>query len=172
MYRELIGQIIGIIAPIMTVISYQLNTKKKVLFVLSAATFATCISYLLLGATVGFALNIVCLLRNICCFFLVRSKKDVWIWFGIFATVMGVCGIFTYEGAHSLLSIFGLIINCFFVINGDPQWLRKSILLTSTMVLIYNIIVFSVGGIANEALALISAAVGIIRFRNEKSENI
>ena len=75
MYRELIGQIIGIIAPIMTVISYQLNTKKKVLFVLSAATVATCISYLLLGATVGFALNIVCLLRNICCFFSYGAKR-------------------------------------------------------------------------------------------------
>ena len=81
---------------------------------------------------------------------------------------MGVCGAFTFEGLYSLLSIFGLIINTFFVILGDVQWLRKSILLTSTMVLIYNIIVFSVGGIANETVALISAAVGIVRFRNSK----
>lgn len=170
MYREIIGQIIGLIAPIMTVISYQLNTKKKVLFALSAATLATCISYLLLGATVGFALNIVCLIRNICCFFFIKSKRDVLIWFGIFATVMGACSIFTYEGLYSLLSIFGLIINSYFVLRGEPQSLRKSILLTSTMVLIYNIIVFSFGGIANELMALVSAAIGIIRYRKGSGE--
>ena len=167
MYREIIGQAIGIIAPIMTIISYQLNTKKKVLFALSLATFATCISYLLLGATVGCVLNAVCLIRNLICFFFVKSKRDVYVWFGIFGVIMGVCGAFTFEGLYSLLSIFGLIINTFFVILGDVQWLRKSILLTSTMVLIYNIIVFSVGGIANETVALISATVGIVRFRKK-----
>jgi hypothetical protein len=36
------------------------------------------------------------------------------------------------------------------------------------MVLIYNIFVFSIGGITNEAVAIVSSIVGIIRFRKSK----
>ena len=167
---EIIGQIIGIIAPILTVISYQMNTKKKVLIALSGATLATCISYLLLGATSGFALNIVCLIRNFSCFFVKEKTKGSYIIAAVFACVMCAFGVFSWQGPHSLLIIIALVINTVFVAIGVPQWLRISILLTSTLVLIYNIIEFSVGGIANETLAIGSSVVGIIRFRRGKEK--
>jgi hypothetical protein len=45
------------------------------------------------------------------------------------------------------------------------------------MILAYNCFVFSIGGIANEGLAIISSIIGIIRFRKitkatPKTENI
>ena len=162
---EIIGQIIGILAPILTVVSYQLNTKRSVLITLTGATVATCISYLMLGATSGFILNIVGLARNTCCFFVKEKTKGSYIIGGVFAVIMCVMGAFSWQGIHSLLIIAGLAINTVFVALGDPQWLRKSILLTSTLVLIYNIIEFSLGGMANEVLAITSSMVGIIRFR-------
>ena len=64
MVEEIIGQALGIIATIITFISYQANTKKSVLLILSSAIFCTTLSYFFLGATSGFALNIVCLIRN------------------------------------------------------------------------------------------------------------
>ena len=84
--------------------------------------------------------------------------------------VMCILGATSWQGIHSLLIIAGLAINAVFVALGVPQWLRKSILLTSTLVLIYNIIEFSVGGIANEVLAIASAVVGIVRFRTKGEE--
>ena len=162
---ELIGQIIGILAPILTVISYQLNTKRSILIALTGATVATAVSYFLLGATSGFVLNVVCLVRNLFCFFVKEKTKGAYLVGGIFAVLMCILGAFSWQGIHSLLSIAGLAINTVFVAIGVPNWLRKSILLTSTMVLIYNIVEFTVGGIANEALAIISAAVGILRYR-------
>lgn len=40
------------------------------------------------------------------------------------------------------------------------------------MVLIYNVFVFSIGGIANEALAIISSIIGLVRFyKNNKKYN-
>lgn len=167
MAQEIIGQALSILAPILTVISYQFNSKKGVLITLSGATVATCIAYLLLGATTGFALNVICLLRNLICFFFVNGKKTVYMTFSVCALAMCVFGAVTWQGPVSLLIISGLIINSYFVILGNPQWLRKSILLTSTLVLVYNIIVFSIGGIANEVLAIASSIIGIIRFRNE-----
>ena len=167
---ELIGQIISVIAPILTVISYQLNTKRSILIALTGATAATAIAYFLLGATSGFVLNLVCIARNLVCFFLKEKSKGAYITGAFFAVVMCVLGATSWQGIHSLLIIAGLAINTVFVALGVPQWLRKSILLTSTLVLIYNIIEFSVGGIANEVLAIASSVVGIVRFRAKSDE--
>ena len=167
MDQEIIGQALSIIAPILTVISYQFNSKTNVLLALTGATLATCIAYLLLEATSGFVLNAVCLIRNAFCFFVKEKTKGSYIVGGVFAASMCVFGAFSWQGLFSLLIIAGLAINTVFVALGDPQWLRKSILLTSTLVIIYNIIVFSIGGIINEALAIASSVVGIIRFQKE-----
>lgn len=167
---ELTGQIIGIIAPILTVVSYQMNTKKGVLIALSGATLAICISYLLLGATSGFVLNIVCLVRNACCYFVKEGTRLSYAVAGVFAVAMCIVGVLSWQGIHSLLIIAALAINTVFVALGNPQRLRMSILLTSTMVLIYNVIEFTVGGMINEGLAIVSAVVGIIRFKAPKDE--
>ena len=166
---ELIGQIIGTIAPILTVISYQLNTKRSVLLALTGATVATAIGYLLIGAMSGFVLNLVCVARNFICFFLKENTKSAYITGMIFAVIMCCLGATSWQGIHSLLIISGLAINTVFMALGVPQWLRKSILLTSMLVLIYNILEFSVGGMINEVLAISSAVVGIVRFRKEKN---
>ena len=55
------------------------------------------------------------------------------------------------------------MINTMYLSVQSPQTIRKSILLTSTMILIYDIFVSSYGGIINEALAITSSIIGIIR---------
>ena len=62
--NEIIGQALGIVATIIMAISYQVNNKRGLLAVQSAATLSTCLGYLFLGAMSGFALNIVCLVRT------------------------------------------------------------------------------------------------------------
>ena len=85
---------------------------------------------------------------------------------------MAVLGIFSWQGPISLLIIVALIINIFFLSLGNPQKLRYSILFTSTMVIIYNIYVFTIGGLMNEAIAIISSIIGIVRFRKDKKKEI
>ena len=168
-----LGQILGIFAPILTTVSYQANTKRKLLFIQTLATLCICISYLLLDAPSGFALNIVCLTRNVSFFFLNEKSKFNSVAAGIFALTMIPLGILSWQGPISILMITALAINTVCMSFGIPQLLRKSILLTSTMVLIYNCYVFSIGGILNEALAIISSVIGIIRFRKEhKNESV
>ena len=162
-----LGQILGIFAPILTTLSYQANTKRKLLFIQTLATLCICISYLLLDAPSGFALNVVCLTRNVSFFFLNEKTKFNRVAAGGFALMMIPLGILSWQGAISILMITALAINTVCMSFGIPQLLRKSILLTSTMVLIYNCYVFSIGGILNEALAIISSVIGIIRFRKE-----
>ena len=164
MLPELLGQSLGIIAMLITAFSYQMNTKSKLIFIQSIATLCTCISYFLLGATSGFALNIVCLTRNVCFYFQKEGKTPIYISTSIFVIMMGWMGAISWQGPISILIIVALAANTFFLSLGKPQILRYSILFTSTTVLIYNIYVLSVGGILNESIAIISAFIGILRF--------
>ena len=167
MLPEILGQTLGIIATLITALSYQANTKKKLLFIQSVATLCTCISYLLLGATSGFALNIVCLIRNVCFYFQKEGKTPIYISTSIFVVMMGILGAMSWQGPISLLIIVALAANTFFLSLGKPQMLRYSILVTSLMVLIYNIYALAIGGILNESIAILSAFIGIIRFRKK-----
>ena len=167
--QQLFGQILGILATVITGISYQMNTKRSLLLVQTAATSCTCLAYLLLGAASGFALNIVCIVRNVVFYFQKEDGKRRLLPALLLAAVMVVLGILSWQGPVSLLIIVALAANTIFLSFGDPQLLRKSILGTSTLVLTYNLFVFSLGGIANEALAIVSSIVGIIRYRKEKT---
>jgi hypothetical protein len=170
--NEIIGQILGIVATIITVVSYQMNNKRVLLAVQSAATLSTCLGYLFLGAMSGFALNIVCLVRNGVFFFLNKNQKGILyrIFALLLAAAMVVLGALSWQSPVSLLIIVALVINTLFMAFGSAQALRYSVCLTSSMILLYNIFVFTVGGIMNEALAIISSVVGILRYRKEKGQ--
>lgn len=169
--QQLVGQVLGILATVITGISYQMNTKRSLLLVQTAATACTCLAYLFLGAASGFALNVVCIIRNIVFYFQKGSGKGHMLPAVALSAVMVVLGVLSWQGPVSLLIIVALAANTIFLSFGDPQLLRKSILGTSTLVLSYNLFVFSLGGIANEALAIVSSIVGIVRFRQEKQES-
>ena len=168
--QQIVGQILGILATVITGISYEMNTKRSLLLVQTAATACTCLAYLFLGAASGFALNVVCIIRNVVFYFQKGSGKGHMIPALLLATAMVVLGALSWQGPVSLLIIAALAANTVFLSFGNPQLLRKSILGTSSLVLLYNIFVFSLGGIANESLAIVSSLVGIVRFRQETQE--
>lgn len=161
---ELLGQILGIVATLIITSAYQANTKKGLLMIQTPGIAVLCISYLLLGASSGFALNVVCVLRNLGCYFVKEKTKPYYAMTAALMVIMGVMGILSWEGPVSLILIAALVANTFFIALGKPQILRYSIIVTSTLCLIYNIVVFSVGGILLEAISVVSAIVGSIRF--------
>ena len=173
MSQELWGQIIGITATVIITSAYQANSKNKMLMVQTPGVVLLCVSYLLLGATSGFAMNIACVLRNLCCLFIKEKTKGYYVMTGAMMCIMGVLGILSWEGPISLLLIPSLIINTFFVALGLPQILRYSLLLTSSACLLYNILIPipSIGGILLESITIVSAVVGIVRFLIAKKKN-
>lgn len=163
-WKELIGQIIGLVAAVIISLSYQANTKKSLLMVQSIGIVFLCANYLLLDAWTGFALNLVCLTRNLSFYFAKEGTKFYYALTAVLMLVMGCMGILSWQGPISLLMIVALVANTFFHSLGKPQILRYSIVVTSTLVLLYNIAVFSIGGILTEAISIISAIVGIALF--------
>ncbi len=167
---ELIGQIISIIAVIVSFITYQMKSSRAIFITLSVATGISCIAYALLGGTVALVLNLFSIVRNICYCYKdkkILSSKAVPV---VLALIMGVLSIFTWEGAHSAFFVVGIMLNTLAMGYFGPQNLRKSILLTSSLILIYNLFIPSIGGTINEMVAITSSIIGLVRYR--KTQNI
>lgn len=77
-------------------------------------------------------------------------------------------GALSWQGPMSLLIIVALAVNTLFLYFPNVQNLRKSILVTSTLVLIYNIFYSVWSGVLNELIAISSAVMGIYRYRKAK----
>lgn len=164
---ELAGQILGWVSALLMCLSYQCKAHKKLLIAQTASTICICVSYCLLGAWSGMLLNIVCILRN-----LIIYKKDIKIfsypfWPYVLAGVMVVVGALSWQGPMSLLMIVALAVNTVFIYFPNVQNLRKSILVTSTMVMIYNVYYSVWGGVVNELISIISAVIGLYRFKKK-----
>ena len=85
----------------------------------------------------------------------------------IFAVIMGAMGAMSWQGWPSLFVIAGLVINSFGMRFRDPQNIRRSILISSPLVIVYNSIFRSWGGIVYESVAIASSAIGLIRYKKD-----
>jgi len=164
----IIGQIMGFVAVVLGFVSFQMSTQKHLLLVQTATTIAFCIHYYLIGATSGLMLNLLGIARN-----LAYYHKDKPLFSGkkcpiFFAVVMGVVGLLSWQGYYSIFVVLGLVINTVCLSFANPQNIRKSILVTSPMVLIYDAFVLSIGGIIYESVVIVSSIIGIIRYRKQQ----
>ncbi len=169
---ELIGQILGIVAVILGFISYQVKTDRQLLIVHALTCVVFSVHYYLLGAIPAALLNGVGVLRDIVYYYKDKKFYRPRLFPMIFAVIMLGLGIYSANGIHSILIILGLVINTVCLSFRDPQNVRKSVLITCPLVLIYDIIELSLGGIVYESVAMISAIIGIVRYRNGKTEDI
>jgi len=163
----IIGQGFGIIAIILGFVSYQCKTQKMLLLLQTFAALVFIIHYLLIGATSGMAMNIISLAKNFT-YFLRAGKSNKKIIPIIFTILMGIMGILSWTNWYSIFVFLGLIINTYCTSFSDPRNIKKSILVTSPLVLIYDIFTLSIGGIIFESVSAVSALIGLLRTRPGK----
>lgn len=167
---EIIGQIISVVAVIITFVTYQMKSTHQIFLVNAVATGVSCIAYALLGGITALGLNIMCIIRNVCYMHKDKNKHCALILPALLSLIMAVMSIFLWEGYHSIFFVVGITLNTLSMGYCKPQGLRKSILLTSTLILIYNLFVPSIGGAINEIVAISSSAIGLVRHRQKKEE--
>ena len=170
MPKQIIGQTLSIIATIITIFSYQFHTKSKILLAQIISTACLAGSYFLLGATSGFYLNIVGIVRNVCYYF--QPEKGLFRYFSgaFFAAAMCTVGIIFWQGPADILIIVALVINAMMLSAFSAQALRYSILFTCTLMTTYAAIHMNVGAVLNEGFSIVSAAIGILRYRKKPVE--
>ena len=171
-YIRLLGHAIGFISVALFFYSYQRTKKSQIMIIQTIATALSCVQYLLIGASSGFALNIVCIIRNFAFYYREKNNKKDLVTPILFAAAIAAMSCFSWEGLHSLLITLGLAINtvCMGVFNAKT--FRKTILISSSLILAYNIFALSYSGMISESISLISAVIGIIRYRNTESTPI
>jgi hypothetical protein len=166
-----IGQGFGVIAIALGFLSYQMKTQRGVILAQTATAVVFVIHFALIGAWTGMAMNIVSAIRSIAYYY--RNKKgshDVVIPL-IFTVIMAASGILTWTGWYSVFMLLGLVINTVCMSLYDADKVRKSILVSCPLVIIYDIFVLSYSGIVYESVAMVSAAVGLIRYYKRKNED-
>lgn len=166
----MIGQVAGMVTVLLGFINYQVKTRERVLYIHIATALCFVVHYLLLGAYVGMTMNIIGVIRNVVFYFVGKKGKVARGWVLGFAGAMAVMGIVAWESWYSVFALVGLVINSCAMSFSNPNNIRKSILVTSPMVIVYNLFVHSWGGVIYETVVILSSVMGILRFGKEKKK--
>lgn len=159
----ILGQILGAVTVILGFINYQVKTREQVLFVHIATTLCFAFHYMCLGAWAGMAMNFVGFVRNIVFYFVGKDGKVPKPWSIGFTALMVTMGLVSWEAWYSVLAVVGIGINSFAMSFSNPNNIRKSILITSPIVLVYDLFAKSYGGMTYESVVIISSAIGIYK---------
>jgi len=167
--RLVIGNFVGLISTIFAFLSYQAKTAKKLLALQNGIVLTMIASYAILGAWSGMALVSMCLFRNI------SYREDTKVrlfrhkaWPYVLAVLLGGVGACSWQGPISLFAIVALMINTVFLSLGDNRKLRFSILLTSSMIIVYDFVFRAYLPMLMESVAIVSSAIALVRYRDEK----
>ena len=152
-----------VIAVIIGFFSYQMKSQEKLLMLQCATGTVFVFHYLLIGAYAGMAMNIVGIVRVIVYIFRLRRGSNEIVTPIIFATLQAISCIIGWEAWYSIFVFFGIVLNTLAFALPKAEQVRRTILVTSPLVIIYDVFAFSIGGIIYESMAVISSVIGIIR---------
>lgn len=159
------AQLIGIVALLFILFSFQKNKKYSILLFLVIAQVLFTLHFGLLGAWTGAAMNGVAAIRTY--IFNQRGTKS-WsnnkFWLYMFILLFWASGIITWKGWYSLLPILAMTVDSFAVWNKKTSNIRLIMLIPRPLWFIYNFTVGSYAGMITEVFVLLSIVVGVIRF--------
>ena len=172
---EIVAQGFGILAFIVSVISFQLKTYRRILQAQTLCAALFVIHFLLLArcgqadAMTGAALNGVCAFRDVV--LLITEKKRT----QRLTTVLAVCfslavvaiGILTWSSPVSLLFILAMVLNTVALSIPEPNTVRVVIMISAPFACAYDVLTHSVGGTVNEVVSFLSALTAFLRCRKE-----
>lgn len=154
-----IGQILGLIALIILIISFQINNKGKLLRLQIFSSLFFAMQYLFLGAINGFLMNLMTCIRNI---IFTKSKNIIFLIIIILAMV--ILSIFSYDGLISILPGIAVILYSISLWQKNLTITRIVEIISCSLFIIYNIKYYAIAGLISTILELIFAFIAIYRF--------
>ena len=162
-WTEFIAQIIGFIALIFAMVSYQMKTQKGIVLIqiVSCAFFA--VHFLMLDAFTGALLNLIGAVRSVV--FANKDKKwgkSNW-WIVVFSIISVVAIAFTWEGYISLLPMAGMVLTSIAWGIEKASLVRLISFPSSPLWIIYNLSSRSTAGVLTEVFVMVSIITAMIR---------
>lgn len=165
---DVVGQILSIIGMALTIVSFQMKTRKQIIVMQTAGSVFFLLSYLLLESWSAVYLNVVFLFRNVV-FYFGKDKKwsqhKAWL-VGLLCAVV-IAGSIGFRSWLDVLPIIGSVFGTIAMYMKSENMLRLFKLGDSPCWLIYNCTVPSTGGIICEIFNIISIVVGLIRYKKD-----
>ena len=176
--RGTIGTVLSLIGMGLTVMSFQMKAKKKLLFFQITGSTFFFISYLFLKGIFGSTMNGALLIRNFI-FLGIDTKTErkkttvalILLSIGYLVTYVIYTAIDRSSPATAMLNLcamFAAFFGTMALTRSEPVSLRLWKIPDSVLWLIYNVAFVSPGGILCEIFNLTSNIISMIRFRNRK----
>jgi len=176
----IIAQVISIIGMVISFLSFQQKTKSKVISLQLISTLMFFVNMVMLGGIVGGILNLIAAIRALLFVFKDKFKADsIWWFLGFLILYVGVY-VFQFTALKmqptaknliiEVLPVIGIILTHIGFMCKSAKMSRLFCLINSPCWLVYNCIIFTIGGIIGESLNLISIILGIIRLDIKKQK--
>lgn len=169
---EIVAQIIGFCAMVTSVMTFQFKKHKHLMILQTATAVLFTVHYWMLGqfcnmpsAYTGAAINLIAVARDIVYY---HKDKKIFVsnWWTVgFSAAIAVVGIIFWEDWRSLLVIVAMVLNTVSFSFINSQKVRATLLISSPILLVYDILTNSWGGTVNEIISEISIIVGLVRYK-------
>lgn len=158
----LVAQFIGFIALGLFILVFQVNKRPAMLKLSMWAAFTYAIHYFLLGAYTGSALSLVTAIRNYA-YSKYGTAKYRSLLPVVFTIIFIAVGIVTWQGPLSFLPLCTSVAGAIAYWQ-SPRVIRVVELLSTPLLLLYNVASHSYPGILIEILFFASTLIGVYRF--------
>ena len=159
----IMAQVIGILALIVLMLSFQKNDKKVLLKYQTFSSLLYAIQYVFFSAYTGCLMNLTCMARNIV-FNKYNNQKIPFYLLFIIITLMLVFSLITYIGFISLLPMSAVILYSIAIWYGNLKLIRCTEVVSCSLFIIYNIKVLAITGLVATVIELVAALISIYRF--------
>lgn len=164
----LISQLFALAATLFSLYAFQRRRKSQILNYTVIAAACSVLHYVFLGAWAGAGSKGVSMVRNALAARDARLHRVSRLAPLIFVALYIVAGFFSYESPASILPVVGSCVYTVGIYFGDARRLRYVVVLASAIWLVYDILVFSIVGIAAESIFILNDLVAIYRYRQRK----
>lgn len=169
----IIAQVIGAIALIILMLSFQKNNKETLLKYQIFSSLLYAIQYIFLKAYTGSMMNLTCMIRN-CIFrkYDKENKKVPIIWLVFVVAIIITLSLITFDGWISLLPMIGVISYSVALWGGKLKIVRIAEVFSCILFIIYNIKVLAITGLIATVIEMLAAMIAMYKFDIKKNKNV
>ncbi len=167
-----ISQVFIVITYILLAISYRMKNRNSILICSFVSLIMAAISYLLLKAYMGLAMEIIAIIRNLIFIYEETNNNnlhinDLFVLISLF-TISIICAVCNYNGFLSLMSLFSSLLYTYSVWQKDTELYKVLGIPVSIFGIIYFLYVKSYFGFTLELLLMLFNMVGLIKHKKSR----
>ena len=154
----LYSQILVFIALIFDSLSFQFKERKFTLICFAVSSALVSTHYFLLGRMTAGIIVFFSIIRFTTTYFTTNKK-----WMYLFLSINILALVWTYQSMYDLIIFLGICLNTLAVFQEQNKLMRKIMMVGTSCIIIYNIIIFTPMAILLESVFLTSNIVGYYR---------